>query len=172
MARPRSRTAKIFQYLKADHPGTRALNSRAQAPHFDGMAPVAPPSNQGRWSAFGFKAFRRKHMSEHISAVTDASFEQDVLKSQVPVLVDFWAEWCGPCRMIAPVLEQLAQETTGKLKIVKLNVDENTATPPKFAIRGIPTMILFKNGQVAATQVGAVHKAQLSAFVQPHLAAT
>jgi thioredoxin 1 len=111
-------------------------------------------------------------MSEHISAVTDASFEQDVLKSQLPVLVDFWAEWCGPCRMIAPVLEQLAQEASGKLRVVKLNVDENPATPPKFAIRGIPTMILFKNGQVAATQVGAVHKAQLNAFVQPHLAAT
>ncbi|MCK9194772.1 MAG: thioredoxin TrxA [Nevskia sp.] len=109
-------------------------------------------------------------MSQNISAVTDASFEADVLKSDVPVLVDFWAEWCGPCKMIAPVLEQIASDTQGKLKIVKLNVDENPGTPPKFAIRGIPTLILFKNGQVAATQVGAVHKAQLSAFVQPHLA--
>ncbi|MDI3260419.1 MAG: thioredoxin TrxA [Sinobacteraceae bacterium] len=109
-------------------------------------------------------------MSEHISPVTDASFEQDVLKSPLPVLVDFWAEWCGPCRMIAPVLEQLAQETAGKLKVVKLNVDENPETPPKFSIRGIPTLILFKNGQPAATQVGAVHKAQLMSFVQPHLA--
>jgi len=110
-------------------------------------------------------------MSQNISAVTDASFEADVLKSDVPVLVDFWAEWCGPCKMIAPVLEQLANDTQGKLKVVKLNVDENPGTPPKFAIRGIPTLILFKNGQVAATQVGAVHKAQLSAFVQPHIAA-
>jgi thioredoxin 1 len=109
-------------------------------------------------------------MSEHITPVTDASFEQEVLKSPLPVLVDFWAEWCGPCRMIAPVLEQLAQETAGKLKVVKLNVDENPETPPKFSIRGIPTLILFKNGQPAATQVGAVHKAQLTAFVQPHLA--
>ncbi len=109
-------------------------------------------------------------MSQNISAVTDASFEADVLKSDVPVLVDFWAEWCGPCKMIAPVLEQIASDTQGKLKIVKLNVDENPGTPPKFAIRGIPTLILFKNCQVAATQVGAVHKAQLSAFVQPHLA--
>ncbi len=109
-------------------------------------------------------------MSENISAVTDASFEADVLKSDIPVLVDFWAEWCGPCKMIAPVLEQIAADTKGKLKIVKLNVDENPGTPPKFAIRGIPTLILFKNGQPAATQVGAVHKAQLTAFVQPHLA--
>lgn len=109
-------------------------------------------------------------MSENISAVTDASFEADVLKSDLPVLVDFWAEWCGPCKMIAPVLEQIAADTKGKLKIVKLNVDENPGTPPKFAIRGIPTLILFKNGVAAATQVGAVHKAQLTAFVQPHLA--
>lgn len=108
-------------------------------------------------------------MSANISAVTDASFEQDVLKSDVPVLVDFWAEWCGPCRMIAPILEQIAGETAGKLKIVKLNVDENPGTSPKYGIRGIPTLILFKNGQPAATQVGAVHKAQLTAFVTPHL---
>ena len=108
-------------------------------------------------------------MSANISAVTDSSFEQDVLKSDLPVLVDFWAEWCGPCRMIAPILEQVAAETVGKLKVVKLNVDENPATSPKYGIRGIPTLILFKNGQPAATQVGAVHKAQLAAFVNPHL---
>ena len=109
-------------------------------------------------------------MSENVAVVTDTSFDQDVLKSDLPVLVDFWAEWCGPCRMIAPVLEQLAVEHAGKLKIVKLNVDENPGTPPKFGIRGIPTLILFKNGAPAATQVGAVAKAQLGAFIAPHLA--
>ncbi len=105
-----------------------------------------------------------------IEAVTDATFDTDVLSSDVPVLVDFWAEWCGPCRMVAPILEQIAQESAGKLKVVKLNVDENPQTPPKYSIRGIPTLILFKGGKPAATQVGAVAKAQLAAFVNPHLA--
>ena len=110
-------------------------------------------------------------MSQHISPIADASFERDVLQASVPVLVDFWAEWCGPCRMVAPVLEQIASEQAGKLKVVKLNVDENPKIPAQFGIRGIPTLILFKDGQPVATQVGAAPKAQLSAFVTPHLAA-
>ncbi len=108
-------------------------------------------------------------MSSAITYVTDSSFDQDVLKSSGPVLVDFWAEWCGPCKMIAPVLEEIAGEYTGRLKVAKLNIDENPATPPKFGIRGIPTLMLFKNGSVEATKVGAVSKSQLAAFIDGNL---
>lgn len=104
-----------------------------------------------------------------IAPVSDADFEQQVVKSDVPVLVDFWAEWCGPCRMIAPVLEGLAQEYQGKLRIVKLNVDENPNTSIKYAVRGIPALLLFKNGEIASTKVGAVPKAELTAFIDSHL---
>jgi len=108
-------------------------------------------------------------MSAGIVSVTDSSFETEVLKSQDPVLVDYWAEWCGPCKMIAPVLEEIAREYNGRLKIAKLNIDENPSTPPKYGIRGIPTLMLFKNGSVEATKVGAVSKSQLSAFLDGHL---
>ena len=108
-------------------------------------------------------------MAEHITSVTDETFEQDVLKSAHPVLVDFWAEWCGPCKMIAPVLEDVAQEYLDRLKIAKLNIDENPKTPPRYGIRGIPTLMLFKNGNVEATKVGAVSKSQLAAFLDTHL---
>jgi len=108
-------------------------------------------------------------MSAGIVSVTDSSFESEVLKSQGPVLVDYWAEWCGPCKMIAPVLEEIAREYGGRLKIAKLNIDENPSTPPKYGIRGIPTLMLFKNGSVEATKVGAVSKSQLSAFLDGHL---
>jgi thioredoxin 1 len=104
-------------------------------------------------------------MSEHIVHVTDASFEEEVLGAEVPVLVDFWAEWCGPCKMIAPVLSELADEYAGKVKVCKVDVDANPDIPPKFGIRGIPTLILFKGGNAEATKVGALSKAQLSEFI-------
>lgn len=108
-------------------------------------------------------------MSENIHHISDASFEADVLKSDRPVLVDYWAEWCGPCKMIAPILDEIAEEYDGKLRVAKLNIDENPATPPKYGIRGIPTLMLFKNGEVEATKVGALSKSQLTAFLDQHI---
>ncbi|AXE32455.1 thiol reductase thioredoxin [Chromobacterium phragmitis] len=108
-------------------------------------------------------------MSDLIHHVSDDSFENDVLKADLPVLVDYWAEWCGPCKMIAPILDEVAKEYEGKLKIAKLNIDQNEQTPPKFGIRGIPTLMLFKDGQVAATKVGALSKSQLTAFIDSQL---
>ena len=108
-------------------------------------------------------------MSENIKHITDASFEMDVLKSDKPVLVDFWAEWCGPCKMIAPILEEIAKVYEGKLQVVKMDVDANQAVPAKFGIRGIPTLILFKNGAPAAQKVGAMAKGQLTSFIDSNI---
>ncbi len=108
-------------------------------------------------------------MSEHIHYVTDATFEAEVTQSALPVLMDYWAEWCGPCRMIAPILDEVAKEYAGRLIVAKLNVDENQQTPQKFGVRGIPTLMLFKNGNIEATKVGALSKSQLTAFIDSHI---
>jgi thioredoxin 1 len=108
-------------------------------------------------------------MSDLISAVSDESFETEVVSSQVPVLLDFWAEWCGPCRMIAPILEEVAKDYQSRLKIAKINVDENTDTPAKYGVRGIPTLMLFKEGNLIATKVGALTKSQLTAFIDENI---
>ncbi len=108
--------------------------------------------------------------SDLIKHISDASFEADVLQSSTPVLVAYWAEWCGPCKMIAPILDEVSSAYQGKLTIAKMNVDENRDVPAKFGIRGIPTLMLFKGGQLAATKVGAMSKAQLTAFIDQQLA--
>ena len=108
--------------------------------------------------------------SELITHVSDATFQTDVLDAKTPVLVDFWAEWCGPCKMIAPILDEVSGSYNGKLKITKVNVDDNREIPAKFGIRGIPTLMLFKDGQLAATKVGAMSKSQLTAFIDQQLA--
>jgi len=108
-------------------------------------------------------------VNDKILVLTDASFEQEVLKSDVPVLVDYWAEWCGPCKMIAPVLDEIAVEYESRIKIAKLNIDDNPHTPPRYGIRGIPTLMLFKDGEVEATKVGAISKSQLTAFIDSNI---
>ena len=108
-------------------------------------------------------------MSDNIVTISDSSFDADVIKSDLPVLVDFWAEWCGPCRMIAPLLDELAEEYAGKVKVCKMNVDENAEVPAKFGVRGIPTLLLFVNGEIKAQQVGAVSKNQLLEFVDANV---
>ena len=104
-------------------------------------------------------------MSDNIINVTDSNFEQEVLSSEIPVLLDYWAEWCGPCKMIAPILNDIANEYSGKIKIAKINIDENPGAPAKFGVRGIPTLMIFKSGSIEATKVGAMSKSQLSAFI-------
>jgi thioredoxin 1 len=108
-------------------------------------------------------------MSEHIQHVKDDTFDADVLQSTTPVLLDYWAEWCGPCKMIAPILDEVARDYAGKLKVAKINIDENQETPSKFGVRGIPTLMIFKNGAVEATKVGALSKSQLKAFIDSHI---
>ena len=108
-------------------------------------------------------------MSEHIHHVTDGNFDSEVLQSQTPVLVDYWAEWCGPCKMIGPMVDELANTYAGKVKVVKINIDHNPQTPRQYAVRGIPTLMLFKDGTVHSTQVGAVGKAQLAQFMDKAL---
>jgi len=104
-------------------------------------------------------------MSDNIINVTDSTFDQEVINSEIPVLLDYWAEWCGPCKMIAPILNDIADEYSGKIKVAKLNIDENPGTPAKFGVRGIPTLMIFKSGSIEATKVGAMSKSQLSAFI-------
>ena len=108
-------------------------------------------------------------MSEHIHHVTDGNFDDEVLQSQTPVLVDYWAEWCGPCKMIAPILDEVSRDYDGRLQVAKLNIDDNQETPAKYGIRGIPTLMLFKNGAPVATKVGALSKSQLTLFLDSNL---
>jgi thioredoxin 1 len=115
------------------------------------------------------KIYTEVKMSENITHLSDAAFEQEVLQSPLPVLVDYWAEWCGPCKMIAPILDDISKEYAGRLKVAKLNIDDNQQTPPKYGIRGIPTLMLFKNGNVEATKVGALSKSQLTAFIDSNI---
>ena len=108
-------------------------------------------------------------MSDTIKTISDASFESDVLKADAPVLVDYWAEWCGPCKMIGPILAEVSKDYAGRLTVAKLNVDDNQATPAKYGIRGIPTLMLFKNGAIVGTKVGALSKSQLTAFIDSNI---
>ncbi|SBT10586.1 thioredoxin 1 [Candidatus Propionivibrio aalborgensis] len=108
-------------------------------------------------------------MSEHIHHVTDDTFAAEVLQAQQPVLVDYWAEWCGPCKMIAPILDEISDQYSGRLKVAKLNIDDNQNTPASYGVRGIPTLMLFKNGNIEATKVGALSKSQLCTFIDSHL---
>ncbi len=132
------------------------------------LVPTSPDGIIACFKPCGPKAAEtaESKMSEHIVHVTDATFDAEVLNSDLPVLVDFWAEWCGPCKMIAPVLDEIAEEYAGKLKVAKVDVDSNPDIPPKFGIRGIPTLIIFKGGSPEATKVGALSKTQLADFVK------
>jgi thioredoxin 1 len=148
-----------------------ALRRQQDAGAFFLRRVIAPTPQTWHTSFFGTfgTIYKVSIMSEHITAVSDGAFESDVINSDSPVLVDFWAEWCNPCKMIAPILEEVASEYNEKVQVMKLNIDENPETPPKFAVRSIPTLILFKNGQVIATHTGSLNKSQLTAFLDSHL---
>jgi thioredoxin 1 len=146
----------------------RGHEAFGRSPRHPAGAFVSESSGLGAWFAQG--SMKGKFMSSDlIKHTSDASFDSDVLKSDKPVLVDYWAEWCGPCKMIAPILDEVSKDYDGRLQIAKMNVDENRDVPAKFGIRGIPTLMLFKGGQLAATKVGALSKAQLTAFIDGHL---
>jgi len=130
---------------------------------------IVPERRVPGFPGFLFTVLEKQSVSDKIIELSDDTFEEEVLKSDLPVLVDYWAEWCGPCKMIAPVLEEVVDDYEGRLKIAKLNIDDNPNTPPAYGIRGIPTLMLFKNGEVEATKVGAVSKSQLTAFIDSNL---
>jgi thioredoxin 1 len=137
-------------------------------PILSAAEPTLACAVQGYLMLWYFSRLQRKQ-NMAIKHISDSSFDQDVLKSDTPVLVDFWAEWCGPCKMIAPILDEVSRDYDGRLQVAKVNVDENQALPAKFGVRGIPTLILFKNGAQVATKVGAVSKSQLTLFIDSHL---
>jgi len=132
--------------------------------------PLARRRKSKGWRQFHPSEFRRNPVSEHIAHVSDEQFEEHVLKSSEPVLVDFWAEWCGPCKMIAPILDDLAASYKGKLKVAKINIDHNQKTPRNYNVRGIPTLMIFRDGKVQATQIGAVSKTQLAQIIDKAIA--
>jgi len=139
--------------------------SKEQQPHSRRSTAPAPPFKSSSHPSDNVEFI----VSDNIIHVSDAEFEEKVLKSGEPVLVDFWAEWCGPCKMIAPILDEIAKDYSGKLTVAKINIDDNPATPQRYGVRGIPTLILYKNGEVEATKVGALAKSQLAAFIDANI---